>query len=232
MASNFVPRMAAPAANNKYYISTKKCGYNKAIMIKDNGSVLPNCCGLVHGRWLECIGSHDLELDKLCLGNAKNYYGMAQINGLPTGKDPKLGAVVCYDDGKLGHVAFVEKITYDSQGKPYSIYTSNSAYGGSRWYYRTCYAANGYEYGPMKLQGFIYNPNIIEQPEVLAVGDIVEILHPGKASSYGTGNNAYGIGWHRMIKAIYPDRSYPYQVGNDKGTTGFYRADALKKIGG
>lgn len=224
--------MAAPSNNNKYYIGTGKGGYNKALVINTvNGSTLPNCCGLVHGRWLECVGETDPDKDKLCTGNAKNYYGMAEYAGLKRGKEPKLGAVVCYDDGKYGHVAFVEKITTGSDGKPYSIFLSNSMYGGSRWYYRTVYASKGYEYNNMKLQGFIYNDLIKDTEEPLAVGDLVEIIHPGKASSYGTGATAYGIGWHRYIKAIYPDRAYPYQVGNDRGTTGFYKADALKKVG-
>lgn len=231
MATNFVPRLAAPAANNKYYRGRKYGGYNIALVINEKtGSTLPNCCGLVHGRWLECIGSTNIDLDKLCTGNAKNYFGMAQYAKLPTGKTPKLGAIICYDDGKLGHVAFVEKIVKDSKGQPFSIYTSNSSYGGSRWYYRTVYASKNYEYNNMKLLGFIYNPNIVDKPDPLAVGDTVEIIAPGRASSYGTTPNAYGIGWHRKIKAIYPERPYPYQVGTDKATTGFYKAEALKKI--
>lgn len=223
--------MAAPSNNNKYYISTTKGGYNKALVINaNNGSVLPNCCGLVHGRWLECVGATDPAKDPLCLGNARSYYAMAQLNGLKTGSTPKLGAVVCYDDGKYGHVAFVEKIIKGSDGSVYSIYLSNSMYGGGRWYYRTVYAKNHYEYANMKLQGFIYNDLVIDEPDALAVGDKVEIIHPGRASSKGSMPIAYGIGWHRYIKNIYLDREYPYQVGNDTGTTGFYKAEALKKL--
>lgn len=66
-------------------------------------------------------------------------------------------------------------------------------------------------------------------PRPLSVGDTVEIVGIGNGSSYGTSNTAYGIGWTRQILKIWDGRSYPYQVGNSTGTTGFYRAEALKR---
>ena len=66
-------------------------------------------------------------------------------------------------------------------------------------------------------------------PRPLSVGDTVEIVGTGNGSSYGTSNTAYGIGWARQILKIWDGRSYPYQVGNSTGTTGFYRAEALKR---
>ena len=67
------------------------------------------------------------------------------------------------------------------------------------------------------------------EPTPLSVGDTVEIVGTGNGSSYGTSNTAYGIGWTRQILKIWDGRSYPYQVGNSTGTTGFYRAEALKR---
>lgn len=67
------------------------------------------------------------------------------------------------------------------------------------------------------------------KPRPLSVGDTVEIVGTGNGSSYGTSNTAYGIGWTRQILKIWDGRSYPYQVGNSTGTTGFYRAEALKR---
>lgn len=67
------------------------------------------------------------------------------------------------------------------------------------------------------------------EPRTLSVGDTVEIVGTGNGSSYGTSNTAYGIGWTRQILKIWDGRSYPYQVGNSTGTTGFYRAEALKR---
>ena len=68
-----------------------------------------------------------------------------------------------------------------------------------------------------------------EPPRPLSVGDTVVIKGTGNGSSYGTSNTAYGIVWTRQILRIWDGRSYPYQVGNNSGTTGFYRADALER---
>lgn len=72
-------------------------------------------------------------------------------------------------------------------------------------------------------------PTPTPEPRPLSVGDTVEIIGTGNGSSYGTSNTAYGIGWTRQILKIWDGRSYPYQVGNSTGTTGFYRAEALKR---
>ena len=64
----------------------------------------------------------------------------------------------------------------------------------------------------------------------LNVGDAVEIIGTGNGSAYGGSNTAYGIGWKRQILKIWNGKPYPYQVGNNTGTTGFYNKEALKKI--
>ena len=64
----------------------------------------------------------------------------------------------------------------------------------------------------------------------LNVGDAVEIIGTGNGSAYGGSNTAYGIGWKRQIVNIWNGKPYPYQVGNNTGTTGFYKKEALKKI--
>ncbi len=64
----------------------------------------------------------------------------------------------------------------------------------------------------------------------LKVGDSVKIVKTGKSSSSGSGKIAWGIGYKRKILKIYKNKAYPYQVGNDKGTTGFYKESALKKL--
>ena len=72
-------------------------------------------------------------------------------------------------------------------------------------------------------------PQPAPQPKGLQVGDTVVIVGTGNGSSYGDSNTAYGIGWTRQILRIWSGRSFPYQVGNSSGTTGFYRAEALQK---
>lgn len=66
--------------------------------------------------------------------------------------------------------------------------------------------------------------------QTLHVGDNVEIIDTGNASSWGRLGKAYGIGYKRFIKRIWVGRPFPYQVGNEKGTTGFYTEKAIKKI--
>lgn len=73
-------------------------------------------------------------------------------------------------------------------------------------------------------------PEPTPSPSELKVGDIVKIIGEGNGSSYGDSNTAYGIGWTRQILDIWEGRPYPYQVGNESGTTGFYQANALEKI--
>lgn len=66
--------------------------------------------------------------------------------------------------------------------------------------------------------------------KTLRIGDKVKIMKTGNASSFGTGGKAGGKGWTRYIMNIYPGRKYPYAVGNSSGITGFYQANALKRI--
>lgn len=72
-------------------------------------------------------------------------------------------------------------------------------------------------------------PKPAPTPAPLSVGDTVEIIGTGNGSSYGDSNTAYGIGWTRTILRIWNGRPFPYQVGNNTGTTGFYKADALRR---
>ena len=68
------------------------------------------------------------------------------------------------------------------------------------------------------------------QPEDgLKVGDSVRIIKTGASTSNG-GKTAYGLMWKREILSIYEGALYPYRVGNETGTTGFYKASALKKL--
>ena len=68
-------------------------------------------------------------------------------------------------------------------------------------------------------------------------GTWVKIIRFGNVNSLGTGSKAYGIGWKRQILRVYKNRKYPYQVGligkgigGRDATTGFYQANALRKL--
>ena len=73
-------------------------------------------------------------------------------------------------------------------------------------------------------------PQPAPQPTGLQVGDRVRITGTGNGSSYGDSNTAYGIGWERQILRIWSGRPFPYQVGNNTGTTGFYKESSLQKL--
>lgn len=151
----FKKRLETPSKTNKFYLKAGKGGYNRAMEINTKThSCIPNCCGLVHGRWLESQEQTKYKIyDKLCIGNARSYYG--KDDGYKRGQIPKLGAIVCYDKkGKAGHVCFVEEIKSNGD-----IITSNSAYNGRRFFTKTLKKSKNYQYGRNYIfQGFIYNP--------------------------------------------------------------------------
>lgn len=151
----FDKRLVAPASNNKFYIKAGKGGYNRAMEINSKThSCLPNCCGLVHGRWLESQKQTDYnKYDKLCTGNAHSYWG--KNDGYKRGQTPKLGSIICFSkSGGYGHVAFVEEVKSNGD-----ILTSNSGYSGTYFFTKTLKKSNNYKYSnAYTLQGFIYPP--------------------------------------------------------------------------
>lgn len=71
---------------------------------------------------------------------------------------------------------------------------------------------------------------LMADKNALKVGDKIKIVKSGNSRPDGKGNTSYGINWIRYIKKIYKNSAYPYQVGNDTGITGYYKANALKKV--
>lgn len=153
----FEKRTTSPSATNKYYLKAGKGGYNRAMEINSKThSCIPNCCGEVHGRWLESQKQTDYnKYDKLCTGNAKSYYGKTS-DGYKRGQTPKIGAIGCYSGGSsgCGHVLFVEEVYSNGD-----FLSSNSGYNGSRFFTKKITKSSGYSFGDKyKLQGFIYPP--------------------------------------------------------------------------
>ena len=158
----FIKRTTAPSTINKFYLKAGKGGYNRAMEINSKThSCLPNCCGMVHGRWLESRNLTDYnKYDKLPTGNAENYFDYKK-DGYKRGTQPKVGAIICWRKGKAGyskdgagHVAFVEEVYSNGD-----ILTSNSAYNGSRFYMKKYLKSKNYYMGvDYHFQGFIYNP--------------------------------------------------------------------------
>ena len=92
---------------------------------------MPNCTAYAFGRFNENAQEHNYNT-RWCLGNGEDWYQVWLNKGYPTSLTvPVLGAAMCWtytDGGEGGHVAVIEEITYDGQGNPLMITTSNSAW--------------------------------------------------------------------------------------------------------
>lgn len=148
-------RTTAPSASNNHYRHTSVGGLNSCILI-GSGSVLPNCVGYAWGRAYEELGA----ASKLSRRNAEDWWGYT-ADGYQRGKTPRVKSIICWRAGATGngsdgagHVAFVEEVYTNGD-----ILTSNSAYGGSRFYTQRVTKASGYSIGGnFVFQGFIYLP--------------------------------------------------------------------------
>lgn len=152
--SSYHPRLTPPDPYDLLWINTGYGGYNKCIVRNSvTGSVLPNCTGYVHGRYMELSGTHDCPM---YLGNADGYFGYT-ADGLPRGSEPQLGAVLCFSGGSAGHVCVVEEII-DAD----TIRTSDSNYSSDYFTTYVRYRQYGWQWPGANLtyQGCIYNPNI------------------------------------------------------------------------
>ncbi|MCM1164526.1 MAG: CHAP domain-containing protein, partial [Ruminococcus sp.] len=219
--ANFTPRLTAPSASDKHWLHTSKGGLNECIHIS-GGSVLPNCVGYAWGRFYEIIG----EKPSLSKNNAEMWYG-STADGYKRSQTPELGAVACWSKGAVGseadgagHVAVVERIEANGD-----IVTSNSAYGGSRFYTQVYKKSAGYNFGAYKFQGFILPVKIKNVTVTSAansgssaafkVGDIVNFTGTTHyASSTGTRGTACKSG-RAKITRISANAAHPYHLVND-----------------
>lgn len=154
---SYTPRTSAPSSGDPRWTKIGYGGYNAQILGSPSawgGSVLANCTGYVHGRWME-LGGVTSEYD-LSNGNANTYWGHA--DGYERGQEPRLGAVLCLGGGGYGHVAIVEEI-FDNG----DIMVSESNYGRAVFEYVRRYKSTGYKRSGGSVggfQGFIYHPSI------------------------------------------------------------------------
>lgn len=151
----FNPRLTAPSNSDLHWIKTTHGGYNRCIVIdEDTGSVLPNCTGYAWGRFLEENEITDCNLSR---GNAEIWFNNTS-DGYERGQTAKLGAIICWESTQSGgHVAVVEEIKSNGD-----IVTSNSAYGGTRFFKETLSPPNFVRGSAYTFQGFIYSPNEFE----------------------------------------------------------------------
>lgn len=131
-----IMRTSKPEAGNKFYNTKGNGGYSTCIKgyPTDTCDVLANCVGYACGRFNEIIGSMKYPSLNCNAENfierAKNTYGL-EISSVPT-----LGGIMVFQKGATlnsndgaGHVFIVERIDSSNQ-----IYTSESSYGGTKFY--------------------------------------------------------------------------------------------------
>ena len=185
----YTPRKTAPENGDPYWTKTTNGGYNEQILGNQvnrpwDGSVLPNCTGYVHGRFME-IGNQHYDYDPSILpwSDAASYF----VNSsLEKGQDPQLGACMVWGVGH-GHVAIVEEII-DSD----TVITSESDYGdekhgGTVFVTRT--RRRGWNWGyysgySRAFLGFLYHPGI--SPEPPSPAHKLEVTGGIPAEKYGT----------------------------------------------
>lgn len=180
----FKPRLTKPEAGNPYYNRIQSGGYSGAIKGKptDPGcDVLANCVGYAAGRFNEILDKGKFAYFKHP-PNAEDFFAQAEPQGLKTGSEPKLGAIVCWAKGKpgtgsdgAGHVAVVEAIAEDG-----SITTSESGYGSSKIFWtKHRYKGEDGNWGQKAeytFLGFIYQPTLHRAMRKGDSGEDVELM--------------------------------------------------------
>lgn len=162
--SDYKPRLTAPSTTDKNWIHYTDGGYNYCIEIK-NGSCLPNCVGYVWGRWRELLGKSP----KLSKGDASTFWKFP--DGYERTQYPRLGSVICWDDGGYGHVGTVE--AYNQKNGEITV--GQSAYNGTRFYLTTVQPP--YDYGRFKCNGFIHLPGSEPLPKAGTPTEGAKITH-------------------------------------------------------
>lgn len=166
---SYTPRIEAPDPEDLRWINTDYGGYNKCILGNPNdrrapGSVLPNCTGYVHGRWME-LGNTNTDYPGLSLQNASTYISNSSYE---SGTEPRLGAILVFGawgSNGAGHVAVVEDIIDNG----IAIRCSESDYGDPRknkgTYFHTVirtrennWAAGASQEYNHNFLGFLYHP--------------------------------------------------------------------------
>ena len=173
----FKPRLTRPESGNNYYNTPDAGGYAVGA-IKGNPllpgcNVLANCVGYAAARFNEIIGAGCWKY-LTYPPDAENFIDVAKQQGLQTGSEPQLGAVIVWAKGKTwtssdgaGHVAVVEQINSDG-----SIITSESGYGCTNPFWTTLREKGGGNWGAgtaYRFLGFVYQPN--SAPRLIKKGD-------------------------------------------------------------
>ena len=225
--------------DSKYFIPHTYGGYSKYVNERNTKthSLLPNCTSGAYGlamQYMQTTNYKDVDLPR---ANAKDWYNHSSWK---QSKFPVIGAVAVWSNSGCGHVAIVKDVARNKNGNATAVTTIESSYysyNNKDWRegktYKYTAATGTLTKSGYKFLGYLLCPNVKQDPvtDPLQVGDLVEITGKGNSRKDGKGKVSGGIGYKRYILKIFPSAAYPYQVGNKKGTiTGYYKADALKKV--
>ena len=115
----YIPRLNGDSTYRNPYYTTKNPLYQ-------SGNPMPNCTCYAWGRAYELLGTKP----KLSIDGAHRWWDYNKNNGYYTyGNTPKLGAIVCWKGGDIGHVAVVEGI----QDEGNTVIISESGYALPRF---------------------------------------------------------------------------------------------------
>lgn len=223
----------------KYYRRKQEGGWSPCILGNDKKiprhtemNTLPNCVSWGVGRYNE-IGNYN-SCKYLGSVNANKLLELAKSQGLPTGNTPKVGALICWDDGNCGHCAIVEKVNSDG-----SIYVSESGWSAKSYYWNATLSGPNYTNGEgwlanggYKLQGFVYQ--IEPEPTYkFKIGDKVILSGQLYASSTSDKKGKKVSNIKTTITRLNPNSKHPYNTTGDLGwvdesSLSIYKEDELK----
>ena len=142
-----------------------------------NNTTGGNCVWYAYGRFLEVWYNASAELKQknpwkgFFNGNGCQMVSRAAAQGFKTGLTPKPGAIICWGYngsayGQPGHVAFVEDVKLDKNGKVVSIEVSQSGWSVGDMKNQTLYPGTGQKgtkayklgFNNSYFLGFAYNP--------------------------------------------------------------------------
>lgn len=148
----YIPRLHRPEQGNKYYIRQESGGFAVGVLTGNPTDkwcdVLSNCVGYAAARFNEILGKGEWVYLK-CAPMPYDFIKRAESEGLSTGYEPKLGAIIVWKT----HVAVVEQINDDG-----SITTSESGWGNKIPFWTQKRMKGNGNWGTANFLGFIYQP--------------------------------------------------------------------------
>ena len=140
LAKSYSPRSSAPNKSLKFYWSQSPYRPGGISMFNVHSGKQGNCTAYAWGRFWEVSEHFGYPTKLKSGGNAEDWY-YGTNSGFKRGKNPQLGAVICFADGPYsgkGHVMIVERIYSKTH-----ILCSESGFAAYLFRTRHVYKKNG-----------------------------------------------------------------------------------------